>query len=585
MTSAIVNRGLAYSTNRWIKLLFTTICLVSIGNRLLEDRRGIAIQTLSSSIELQQRVPSSSSIVARTANKLTNSHTNNSTSAISATSIEIDENIEGATNHHVDKGHDFDKVLWPQLRQRLCPGGVANLSLGTTLFELGRKEMGINGTATPHIFSNSSAREKKKKKTQRVAEFFYDGSFGFTVFIDGHDSTNTVVYAPIWKCANDQIHAYLHEIFNRKQDGHVRRPALPIGNHDDFYLEELSDAKIYLLLHRLLKYNNTKDRTVDSSGGNDDDRGDDQNQTASATNHNDDDAENDSTSGTYSYFIFNQTKRDIPCSFTVIRDPISHFLSGYNEVEYRLITGTDDAPSTSEHENMAPYSRMPLIENGDGSSNDPDNEEKKTKNDGSMNNNKLYQKLREERFEQFVHDVLEEHPSFVQFPYYKHFASMTRILPMLSKYNLLPTHMPSLSPSSSLHNLNSNNNHWFVPTLKNLTENFAAFLAQRCPRVAANYNRQKNEAGQQQQQGLPPMKIRGKHESSEDPYGTYQAAKNVWKKGGKVARSLCHLHALDYACFSGTYGDYNEDTIQPGVEIPLICRDIFASDTFKDEIL
>eukprot|EP00532_Pseudo-nitzschia_australis_P007176 CAMPEP_0168164662 /NCGR_PEP_ID=MMETSP0139_2-20121125/1060_1 /TAXON_ID=44445 /ORGANISM="Pseudo-nitzschia australis, Strain 10249 10 AB" /LENGTH=583 /DNA_ID=CAMNT_0008081701 /DNA_START=1 /DNA_END=1752 /DNA_ORIENTATION=+ len=583
MNSAIAHRGLAYSTNRWIKLLFTTICLVLIGNKLLEDRRGIAIQTLSSSIQLRQRVPSSSSIVARTANKLANS-SNDSTSAVSAiTSIEIDENKEGA-NHHVDKGHDFDKVLWPQLRQRLCPGGVPNISLGPTLFELGRKEMGIHGTTTPHTFSNSSARNKNKN--QRVAEFFYDGSFGFTVFIDGHDSTNTVIYAPIWKCANDQIHLYLHEIFNRKQDGHVRRPALPIGNDNDFYLEELSDGEMYLLLHRLL-HNNTKDRTFDGNGGNDNDRGDDQNQTAGATNDNDDDAESSSTSVTDSYFMFNNTKRDIPCSFTVIRDPISHFLSGYNEVEYRLITGTDDAPSTSKLENLAPYSRMPLVESDDGSNNDPDNEEKKTKNDASMKNNKLYQKLREERFEQFVHDVLEEHPSFVQFPYYKHFASMTRILPMLSKYHLFPKHVSSLSPSSSLHNSNSNNNHWFIPTLKNLTENFPAFLAQRCPRVAANYNRQKNEAGQQQQQQqqLPPMKIRGKHESSRDPYGTYQAAKDVWKRGGRVARSLCHLHALDYACFSGTYGDYDENTIQPGVEIPLICRDIFASDMFMDEIL
>jgi len=51
--------------------------------------------------------------------------------------------------------------------------------------------------------------------------------------------------------------------------------------------------------------------------------------------------------------------REKPCVFTAIRDPISHFLSGYNEVEAPLILKTPDAiqllnVTTEENELASP---------------------------------------------------------------------------------------------------------------------------------------------------------------------------------------------------------------------------------------
>ena len=77
------------------------------------------------------------------------------------------------------------------------------------------------------------------------------------------------------------------------------------------------------------------------------------------------------------------------------------------------------------------------------------------------------------------------------------------------------------------------------------------------------------------------MEIEGVHGSSSDPFGTYQSAKDVWKKGGTVARSLCHIHAFDYACFYGT----GALTPLEARDIPATCQDVFASDSFRERIL
>jgi len=276
-----------------------------------------------------------------------------------------------------------------------------------------------------------------------------------------------------------------------------------------------------------------------------------------------------SNDGDY-YFTFNHTHRDKPCVFTVIRDPISHFLSGYNEAEYRLVEGIGGAPPSSEYHNLAPYFKMPY---------------NASVRDGSDNDISDYLlQLREDRFTQFVRDVLEEHPSFVKFPFYKHFASMSRILPVLNRYNLLPT-----------------STNWFLPTLDKLTETFPAFLADRCPSVLSNYNKKSNDNDnknqiyiankdrrqnqKEQNMPLPLMAMKGFHDSSKDKYGTYAAAKNVWKKGGTLARALCFIHAIDYACF---YGNSNGDIMNGssyGMEIPKVCRDAYASDSFREAIL
>ena len=456
----------------------------------------------------------------------------------------------GNYNHnfiHEKSGQDddFDQVLWPLLRQKLCPSGVPDGSLGPLLFQLGRIEFGLAPNASVVSDSNPDTILRNRNK---IAEFFYDGGFGFTMFLDGYDPGNTVFYAPIWKCANNQIHSYLHRLFNRNRDGTVRdKHSLSTGHSNDTYVENLTTKNLEYMLYEELER-----AAANETGGNDNDD-------MSWNNDNEE-----------SYFTFNHTNRAKPCVFAVLRDPISHFLSGYNEVEYRLITGEGGAPEISssgedgydKHRHhtikLASYTKIPY--------------------DASP-------EKREERFVTFVKNLLMEHPSFAAFDYYKHFASMSRILPTLSRFNLLPGE--GASKSSSL---------WFLPTIENLTETFPSFLAERCPRMASNYYsqlQQSNEKGniitntntpsEPPQLQLPPMNRRGTHKSSNDGYGTYKAARDVWNRGGPVSRALCALHAMDHACFAANDEDNVDE--RPRLRIPDLCRDVYASQHFVETIL
>lgn len=59
------------------------------------------------------------------------------------------------------------------------------------------------------------------------------------------------------------------------------------------------------------------------------------------------------------------------------------------------------------------------------------------------------------------------------------------------------------------------------------------------------------------------MQYLGHHETAVDQDGTHQAAKRVWKEQGSVAKAICVLFAVDYACF-----------LQLGA-IPELCRRVF----------
>jgi hypothetical protein len=60
------------------------------------------------------------------------------------------------------------------------------------------------------------------------------------------------------------------------------------------------------------------------------------------------------------------------------------------------------------------------------------------------------------------------------------------------------------------------------------------------------------------------MKKAVSHGSSKDPYGTYAAAKDVWRRGGNTAKALCALLAMDYACFDE-------------LALPDVCLDVLGS--------
>ena len=71
-----------------------------------------------------------------------------------------------------------------------------------------------------------------------------------------------------------------------------------------------------------------------------------------------------------------------------------------------------------------------------------------------------------------------------------------------------------------------------------------------------------------------PMTVMGQHNSSSDPLGTYKASRDVWLDQGPVARALCVLHVMDYACWTD---------LPDG--IPQFCQDVYAETDFVQYML
>jgi len=591
----------SYHSYHSLQHIFLRICLVSVGILLVRQLLGgmllvrdrVEVYEPSASAPVMTVPPASSSLsveelygynrqsnvdyrITRTVDK------KNTTTKVEEE--KVDDRSDPDNSDDNGDINNFDKVIWPELRGKLCPNGLPYVSMGETLFGLARKEFGIN-TETTTASKNNNNEIINKNNNSNFTNYFYDGEYGLTVFIDGDDPSNNVFYAPIWKCANNQIHSYLmYRVWRLKknQQRHSITTLTPIGNANDMYSNDLRISDLDHLFHEQIERNMASSNNATKNSGTNKFRNDGYGNSNSIKDRKNqstvDNNDVDVDDGDY-YFTFNHTRREKPCVFTVIRDPVSHFLSGYNEAEYRLIEGIGGAPPSSEYHNLAPYYKMPYLYNA-------------SDRDSSVSDNDISDyllQLREDRFTQFVRDVLEEHPSFVKFPFYKHFASMSRILPILNRYNLLPT-----------------STNWFLPTLDKLTETFPLFLADRCPSVLANYNKKMNDNyndkknqiyrankghrqdqdQKQQNMPLPLMSMKGSHDSSKDKYGTYAAAKNVWKKGGTLARALCLIHAFDYACFYGNNnGDMKGSSYGIEMKIPKVCRDTYASDSFREEIL
>eukprot|EP00934_Nitzschia_sp_Nitz4_P005672 Nitzschia sp. Nitz4//scaffold22_size323478//252460//253505//NITZ4_000573-RA/size323478-snap-gene-0.566-mRNA-1//-1//CDS//3329543133//5662//frame0 len=189
------------------------------------------------------------------------------------------------------------------------------------------------------------------------------------------------------------------------------------------------------------------------------------------------------------------------CVVAVVRDPISHFLSGYNEVEFRI-----EAASISRGDiAMAwPFGNQEI---------------------GSA-----------QRFQQFIIDllscpiennlpgILDMYPQQLEI---QHVFSMSSVLHLLAKEQA---------------STNVTRQFFYLPSLHNLTNNLGPFLVQSCPDSFSGETKQK----------LLSTKVNthdGEHESSKDPTGSYTASKQVWKEGGSFSRALCALHVMDYACW------------------------------------
>jgi len=141
--------------------------------------------------------------------------------------------------------------------------------------------------------------------------------------------------------------------------------------------------------------------------------------------------------------------------------------------------------------------------------------------------------LRKKRFLAFVEDLLLENKILGSHYVYLHFYPMSRILRVLRKYNT---------------NLTG-----YINGLESLTSTWPDFMVSTCG----------GELGFPSRERLPvEMKVAGQHDSSNDPLGLYQAAKDVWAEQGPIARALCLLYAFDYACF-------------PKLPIPALCRSVY----------
>ena len=139
----------------------------------------------------------------------------------------------------------------------------------------------------------------------------------------------------------------------------------------------------------------------------------------------------------------------------------------------------------------------------------------------------------EERFEQFVRDFIGGPSRDLQIQY-GHIYSMSGIIHHLNE-----------DVGAQLTS--------YLPSLADLGHTFPSFLTSTCPNMPKSAHN--------------PMSRHGQHATSDDPLGSYSAAKQVWKKQGITARALCAISAMDYACYEK-------------LPIPSLCQEVFADDSF-----
>eukprot|EP00934_Nitzschia_sp_Nitz4_P005952 Nitzschia sp. Nitz4//scaffold22_size323478//254356//255013//NITZ4_000574-RA/size323478-snap-gene-0.563-mRNA-1//-1//CDS//3329543136//5942//frame0 len=189
------------------------------------------------------------------------------------------------------------------------------------------------------------------------------------------------------------------------------------------------------------------------------------------------------------------------CMVIVLRDPISHFLSGYNEVEYRIETLNKMKKDAISHWPCGVHAA------------------------GTV-----------ERFQQFLIDllsypierrypgILDSYPRQLEL---QHVYSMSGVLELLAaeskKYNI----------SREIH---------ILPTINDLTVTLGPFISKSCPNSFS-------KATKKRLKKIEMNTTVGEHQSSGDPFGTYAASQEAFNRGGPIARALCAMHLMDYACW------------------------------------
>jgi len=229
------------------------------------------------------------------------------------------------------------------------------------------------------------------------------------------------------------------------------------------------------------------------------------------------------------------------CLITAVRDPASRFLSAYNEIEYRFDqnyyhglqqTNINNQTTTMNRRNRHAwgFTNVPL---------------------GTP-----------ARVETFVRNLVKwyfycpslQHKAFCR-------AEKLELMHLWGMAGMLAT-------------LHQHGNHpltQYLPGISNLNERWPRFVADTCFDDTAT-----TTDTWRPPLPFPPnttMPLMGQHGSSQDPEGTYAAAKQMWNAQGATARAICALQVMDYACFEFENG------------IPDICQDVFAQPAFVQAIL
>jgi hypothetical protein len=190
---------------------------------------------------------------------------------------------------------------------------------------------------------------------------------------------------------------------------------------------------------------------------------------------------------------FRRVLSSATCVLMVVRDPVEHFLSGYNEVETRMVNGSGYAHSGE----MLP---LPFAQRLVGSP---------------------------ERFADFFIDLLTIGVDHHHDP------------PDWFTHDLLPHVLPL---TGALHEVRE------AQRLRKTTPSRGKLVVVPLSEVELEVPRQLRQKCAVPR--APPMQQAGQRPSSRDPTGAYAAARKVWNKGGDIAKALCALHAFDYACFA-----------------------------------
>lgn len=193
-----------------------------------------------------------------------------------------------------------------------------------------------------------------------------------------------------------------------------------------------------------------------------------------------------------------QQLRKAKCIITYIRDPLARFLSGYNEHEWRLDESRQLRKSTIHRLSRRRFSGGSFLERPLGNSG---------------------------RFARYVHNVL----------------SPKDMLHVLSEdYEV--RHIFFMSGTLfALHMSGTETPIHFIP-LESLSRSLPRFLQEQCDVP---------------QEHTPSVPYCGQHNTTKDPLGTLKAAKKAMGENTSIARAVCYLIAMDYACFP----EYLEDSL------------------------